>query len=112
VAIVWIPAPLRGMTGGQERIEVAAPTPREAIDALDLLFPGIRDRLLANGTLRPGLALAINSQVTRTGLDLPLGEASEVHFLPAIGGGEATSSSSCPAAVPSSATAGPAAEYW
>ncbi|MBX9679176.1 MAG: MoaD/ThiS family protein [Gemmataceae bacterium] len=87
MATIWIPAPLRALTQGEDRIVVAASTAREAVDALEIRFPGIRERLLHDGELRPGLALAIDQQVMRHGLDRPLQEASEVHFLPAIGGG-------------------------
>jgi molybdopterin synthase sulfur carrier subunit len=87
MATVWIPAPLRTLANGEERIDIVASTVREAIDALEARYPGIRERLLHDDELRPGLALAIDQQVMRHGLDWPLQEASEVHFLPAIGGG-------------------------
>lgn len=87
MATVWIPAPLRALTQGKDRVVVAASTAREAVEALESLFPGIRERLLQDDELRPGLALAIDQQVMRHGLDRSLQETSEVHFLPAIGGG-------------------------
>jgi molybdopterin synthase sulfur carrier subunit len=85
--IVWIPALLREVTGGQETVQVPGKTVAEVIDALEWLHPGVRERLCAGETLRPGMAVIVDTEVARLGLFQPVGEHSEVHFLPAIGGG-------------------------
>jgi sulfur-carrier protein len=87
MAIVWIPSLLRSLTGGQETVSVAGSSVGEVIDGLDRLFPGVKARLCDGNRLRPGIAAAVDTQVARLGVDEPVGESSEVHFLPAIGGG-------------------------
>ena len=44
-------------------------------------------RLIAEGKLAPNLAVAIDGEVARMGLLEKVGENSEIHFVPAIGGG-------------------------
>ncbi len=85
--VVWIPAPLRTLTGGRETVPVSGATVAEVVAALERLHPGIRDRLCDGDALRPGLTVAVDDQVARLGLREPVRESSEVHFLPAIGGG-------------------------
>lgn len=85
--VVWIPAPLRDLTGGRETVTVPAGTVMGVIVTLNQQFPGVRDRLCAGQGLRPGLTVVIDGEAARLDLWEPVGEASEVHFLPAIGGG-------------------------
>ena len=84
---VWIPALLRHLTHDQESIEVPGDSLRAVIDALDARYPGIKARLLQGDDVRPGLAIVIDTQVVRGGLSELVGENSEVHFIPAMGGG-------------------------
>lgn len=84
---VWIPAPFRDLTNGQQTVTVSGQTVRQVIAGLDGLFPGIKDRICDENGLRPGLTVAVDTQVAPLGLLQPVGEHSEVHFLPAIGGG-------------------------
>ncbi|MCI0682251.1 MAG: MoaD/ThiS family protein [Gemmataceae bacterium] len=85
--VVWIPASLRALTDQRETIRVDGTTVREVIEQLEARFPGIKARLCEGDSLRRGLAVAIDAEVSRTGLDQTVPENSEVHFLPAIGGG-------------------------
>ena len=87
MAEVWIPALLRDLTGGQERVSAAGETVREVIDALEERYPGMRERLCEDGRLRPNIALVVDGAVSRQRLRQKLGPDSEVHFVPAIGGG-------------------------
>lgn len=84
---VFIPPLLRDATDGLEEIDTAGASVRQVIAALEARFPGIRERLCDGENLRPGLALAVNGTVSRLGLLQKIPEGSEVHFLPAIGGG-------------------------
>jgi molybdopterin synthase sulfur carrier subunit len=84
---VWIPSLVRDLTGGRETVTVAGATVGQVIAALDDLYPGVRERLCDANGLRPGIAVAIDTQVTRLGLSQPVGAHSEVHFLPAVAGG-------------------------
>jgi sulfur-carrier protein len=85
--VVWIPSLLRPLTQGQETVRVPGATLREVIDQLDARYPGIRVRLCDGDELRPGVAVAIGTQVARLGLAEVVDEESEVHFVPAISGG-------------------------
>ncbi len=84
---VYIPPPLRSLTGEQEVVEVPGRTVREVINKLDEQFPGIKDRLVVNGQLKPDLCVAVGSSVNSLGVLAPVEEGQEVHFLPIIGGG-------------------------
>jgi sulfur-carrier protein len=84
---VFIPAQLRGLTGGLPTVDVRGNTVGEVIAQLDEQFPGIRGRLCQGTDLMPGLQVSIDHRFTRQGLAAPVLPSSEVHFLPAIGGG-------------------------
>jgi molybdopterin synthase sulfur carrier subunit len=87
MARVWIPAPLRDLTSGQDVVTVAGTRVGQIVEQLEQLYPGIRARLCAGDELRPGLAVVVDTAVARLGLGEPVGPDSEVHFLPAIAGG-------------------------
>ena len=85
--VIFIPTQWRDLTGGVLRVEVEGGDVREAVDALELRFPGVKGRLCRGDTLAPGLQVCVDDVITRRGLGVALGPASEVHFLPVIGGG-------------------------
>ena len=78
---------LQGLTGGVKQVGVEAGNIRRVIDRLEELYPGMKARLVEDGGIRPNLAVAIDGEVARMGLLEKVGENSEVHFVPAIGGG-------------------------
>ena len=78
---------LQSLTGGAKRVDCDARNIRQVIERLEELYPGIKDRLVENGELRPNLAVAIDGDVAIMGMLEKVGENSEVHFVPAIGGG-------------------------
>ena len=90
---VWIPALLRPLTAGQASVQAAGSTVREVIDALDAKFPGIKAKLFQGDNVRPGLSIVINGQIARGGLSEAVQEASEVHFIQAIAGGQGAAGS-------------------
>jgi len=85
--VVFIPTPLRGLTGGVTEISLEGSTVGELVDALDSRFPGLKERLCRGDTLSPGLQISIDHVMTRRGLLARVRPESEVHFLPVIGGG-------------------------
>ena len=87
VPVVYIPPLLRPLTGGAEQVGVSAQTVRGAIDELDAQHPGLRGRLCQGEGLKPGLTVAVDGRVSSLGLRQKVRENSEIHFLPAIGGG-------------------------
>ncbi len=85
--IAIIPALLRKYTAGQERITVQGRTVREVVADLERHYPGIAAHLLEDGDLKPSIAVSIDGEIAPEGLLGPVDEASEVYFLPALGGG-------------------------
>ena len=84
---VFIPSLLRPLAQGAEDVEVAGATVRQVVENLNARFPGIRERLCSDGELQPGLAVAVDGQISSLGLLQKVQPESEVHFLPAVGGG-------------------------
>lgn len=85
--IVFIPAPLRGLTEGVDRVEVDGRTVGEAFDALEARFPGFKERVCRGESLAPGLQISVDHAMTRQGLRAAVPPEGEVHILPVIGGG-------------------------
>ena len=88
MATVFIPTMLQKMTGGVKQVGFEAKNVRQVIEELDRLYPGMKERLVENGVIRSNLAVAIDGEIARMGLLERVGENSEVHFVPAIGGGQ------------------------
>lgn len=84
---VFIPPLLKPLTAGEEIVEVNANNVRQVIEELESRFPGIREKLCDEDELKPGLTVAVDGNVSSLGLLQKVGDDSEVHFLPAIGGG-------------------------
>lgn len=84
---LFIPPLLRPYCGGQDEVTVDGATVLEAVQALDQLYPGTLERLCPEGKLRAGLSVTLDQNVTPRGLAQKVSSESEIHFLPAIGGG-------------------------
>jgi molybdopterin synthase sulfur carrier subunit len=78
---------LQPLTGGVKQLACDASNLRQVIEELEQAFPGIKDKLVEEGRIRPNLAVAVDGEVARMGLLEKVTETSEVHFVPAIGGG-------------------------
>ena len=87
MATVFIPSLMQNLTGGQQRVEVEGSTVRRIVDNLEKAYPGIKERLVENNRIKPNISVAIDGEVTPLGMLEKVAESSEVHFLPAIGGG-------------------------
>jgi sulfur-carrier protein len=87
MAVVWIPSLLHSFTGGEEKVMMSGATVGEIIDNLEARFPGIKDRLVEAGEIRPHIAVAIDGDVSPEGLEQDVRESSEIHFIPALSGG-------------------------
>jgi len=87
MATVYIPPMMRKFTDGADNVEVAGGNLRQIVDGLEERFPGTREWLCDGNRIRPGIAAAIDGETARMGLLEQVGPDSEVHFLPAIGGG-------------------------
>lgn len=87
MAEVWIPALLRDLTAGQECVCVPGGTLRQALDALEARYPGLKARLFEGDDLRPDISVVVDGTVSMLRLRQPLPENCEVHLLSAISGG-------------------------
>ncbi len=87
MATVFIPTMLQPMTNGVKQVEFEATNVRQVIEGLDQLYPGIKERLVEEGRIRPSLAVSVDGEVARMGMLEKVGPSSEVHFVPAIAGG-------------------------
>ncbi len=92
MAIVYVPTPLRRLTGGQARVEVEANTVGELIEKLDAQFPGVKARLLEadSGEIKQFINVFVNGEEIRSlqGVDTPLDKEAEVSIIPAMAGGQ------------------------
>lgn len=84
---VFIPWQLKELTGGTTKIEVEAATVAQAVAALEQRFPGIKARLCDGEQLSPSLQVSINDSISSRGMMAKVDPQSEIHFIPAIGGG-------------------------
>jgi len=86
---VWLPPRLQTLTGGQQTVHVPGKTVGQVIDNLERAFPGLKVHLYdaEEDLLMPGLAVVVDGETSQLGLLEQVGEESEVHFLPALGGG-------------------------
>ena len=87
---VFVPTMLQPLTGGVKQLDIEARNVRQLVDQLDQLYPGLKDRLIEEGQIRRNLAVSIDGEIARLGLMERLKENSEVHFVPAIGGGNSS----------------------
>ena len=89
---VWIPPQMQRSTGAPDRVQVDGATVRQVINNLERQHPGIK-ALLYDAELddiTPGLAVIVDGDVSQLGLMERVNADSEMHFLPAIGGGADT----------------------
>lgn len=89
-ATIFVPTPLRKITGGQAKIQTDASTLQEAIDRADAAFPGFRDRVLdADGEVKRFINVFVNGVDVRKlqGRSTPVRDGDEVAVIPAMAGG-------------------------
>lgn len=87
MAIVYIPASLRPLAGGNRIIELAGETVRDLLIQLEERYPPLLGRLRDGDRLRQGLCVSINDKVSDRGLSQVVTPQDEVHFIATIGGG-------------------------
>jgi molybdopterin synthase sulfur carrier subunit len=87
MAMVFIPALMRPVAGGKDRVEIEGRTLREVVDNLEKAFPGMKALLVADGQIQDGIALAVNGEPSEVGLMMEVPEGGEVQIMPAIAGG-------------------------
>jgi sulfur-carrier protein len=80
---------MQRLTGGRQTVQVAGQTVRQVIDNLERAFPGLKAELYDDeeDILMPGIAVVVDGETSQLGLLESVREESEIHFLPALGGG-------------------------
>ena len=87
MATVFIPSGWRDLTLDVATLEIEGSTLRQIVAALDARFVGIAERVCDGDAIAAGLAVSIDGAIASRGLSSPVKPSSEIHFLPAIGGG-------------------------
>lgn len=87
MATVFIPSLMQNLTDGKHRVEIEGATVRQVVENLEAAFPGMKDRLVENNQIKLSISVAVDGEVSPIGMLEKVGETSEVHFLPALGGG-------------------------
>lgn len=88
MSTIFIPTMLQKLTSGAKSIEMKASNVRQVVEQLEELYPSIKGRLVENDEMQEGLAVVVDGDVAIMGLLTKVSENSEVHFVPAIGGGK------------------------
>ena len=87
MATVYIPSLMQKLTDGKSKVEIEGATIRQIITQLDSQYPGIKERLVEDNRIKGNISVAVDGEITPLGMLEKVSENSEVHFLPAIGGG-------------------------
>ena len=87
MAKVFIPSLMQKLTDGQDILDINGATVREIIENLEQNYPGIKVRLVDKYKMKSNISVAVDGEVSPLGLLEKVSENSEVHFIPAVGGG-------------------------
>jgi molybdopterin synthase sulfur carrier subunit len=90
MATVFVPSPLRRLTGGQGKVSVEATTINDLIERLEADYPGVKERLLENnGEIKRFINVFVDGEEIRglQGGDTPIEARTEVSIIPAMAGG-------------------------
>jgi len=90
MAIIFIPSLMQKLTEDNATVVVEGGTVREVINNLESLYPGIKEKLVDGFKMKSNISVAVDGEVTPLGILEKINQSSEVHFLPAIGGGDVT----------------------
>jgi molybdopterin synthase sulfur carrier subunit len=88
MATVFIPSLMQKLSDGNSKIQVEGSSVRQIVNNLEAQYPGFKARLLEDGRIKGNISVAIDGEITPLGILEKVGEDSEVHFLPALGGGK------------------------
>ncbi|GGK69967.1 MoaD/ThiS family protein [Nocardia camponoti] len=86
---VSIPTIMRGLTGGEKRVQGEGDTVAALIDNLNANHPGLADRLLSDGKLNRFVNIYVDDEDVRFlgGLAAEVPADASVTILPAVAGG-------------------------
>ena len=89
MATVYIPNVFQPMSDGLTQVEVPGRTLRQVFANLEAAYPALKDQIVQDGDIRPGLAIAVDNEIASEGLVQTVEADAEVRILPAVGGGRA-----------------------
>ncbi|MCC7354901.1 MAG: MoaD/ThiS family protein [Anaerolineae bacterium] len=90
MATVFVPTPLRRLTGGQSKIEVPGEDIAGLIASLEAHYPGFQERMLdEKGEIKRFINIFVNDTEVRTlqGKATPVHATDQVSIIPAMAGG-------------------------
>lgn len=90
-ATLYVPTPLRKLTNGKSKVEIAATSIVELIERAEAQYPGFRERVLdADGEIKRFINVFVNGVDIRTlqGKATRVKDGDEVSVIPAMAGGE------------------------
>lgn len=88
--LVRVPTPLRRLTNGKDKLDIAASSISGLIEQLDSDFPGFKDRLVDEaGQLRYFVNIYLNGEDVRflEGMETSTKSGDEISIVPAVAGG-------------------------
>ena len=78
---------MQDLTDNCPTVTVSGDKVRHVINNLDEKYPGTKERLVDGHKIKSNISVAVNGVISPMGMLEEVQENSEVHFLPAIGGG-------------------------
>lgn len=90
MATVFVPTPLRRLTGGQSKVTIEAATVNDIIANLEEAYPGVKERLLdGDGEVKKFINIFVDGEEIRglQGGATTVSEKTEVSIIPAMAGG-------------------------
>jgi molybdopterin synthase sulfur carrier subunit len=92
MATVYVPTPLRRLTGGQSKVELDGSDVGSLIQAVDAQYPGVAEKVLdGDGNVKRFINIFVNDDEIRQldGLNTPIAANDKVSIVPAMAGGRA-----------------------
>ena len=89
-ATLYVPTPLRKLTGGKSKVVVPGATVAELIERMEAENPGFSERVLdSDGEIKRFINIFVNGTDVRTlqGKATPVKDNDEVSIIPAMAGG-------------------------
>ncbi|MAX12338.1 MAG: molybdopterin synthase sulfur carrier subunit [Chloroflexi bacterium] len=89
MANVKIPTPLRQLTDNMTSVDVEGANVIELIDNLDNKFPGVKDKIMEDNSLKHFVNIYINGEDIRyiDSLNTEIKDNDEISIVPAVAGG-------------------------
>ncbi|MDO8671115.1 MAG: MoaD/ThiS family protein [Dehalococcoidia bacterium] len=87
MAVVLVPPLMRDLTGGIAHVTAPGTTVGQVLVSLDSIYPGFRSRLCQGDDISPYIGVVVDGVSSHLRLLQPVGDGSEIQFLPALQGG-------------------------